>query len=83
MNINVKSPSAKGAFINNKWQPSRSGKTLPMVAPAIGQVFAAIAAGNADESTLPLRLHVTLMWKAIGAGLRPPSADACCPGLAV
>jgi aldehyde dehydrogenase (NAD+) len=55
MNINVKSPSAKGVFIDNKWQPSRSGKTLPMVAPATGQVFAAIAAGNADDIDIAVK----------------------------
>jgi aldehyde dehydrogenase (NAD+) len=49
MNINVTSPGAKGVFINNAWRPSLSGKTIPMAAPATGQVFAAIAAGSAAD----------------------------------
>lgn len=49
MNVNVKSTAAKGVFINNAWRPGQSGETIPMVAPATGQVFAAIAAGSAAD----------------------------------
>ena len=40
---------AKGCFINNRWEPSASGRSLPVVAPAEGMVFAEIAAGNASD----------------------------------
>ena len=42
-------PAAKGVFINNNWRPGASGKTIPVVAPAEGAVFAAIAAGDAAD----------------------------------
>ncbi len=41
--------SAQGVFINNKWRPGESGRTIPVLAPADGQVFAAITAGNAAD----------------------------------
>lgn len=40
---------AKGCFINNRWELSASGRSLPVVAPAEGVVFAEIAAGNASD----------------------------------
>jgi aldehyde dehydrogenase (NAD+) len=40
---------AKGVFINNRWQPSASGKTIAMLAPATGKVFAEIARGHAAD----------------------------------
>lgn len=40
---------AKGVFIDNKWRASKSGKTIDVVAPAEGSVFAQIAAGNAAD----------------------------------
>ncbi len=40
---------AKGIFINNRWQPSGSGQTIAMIAPATGRVFAAIARGTAAD----------------------------------
>lgn len=48
MNIATRS-KAKGVFINNRWQPSNSGKTIPVVAPADGAVFTEIAAGDATD----------------------------------
>ncbi len=42
----VRLPSAQGIFIDNQWRPSASGASLPMIAPAEGVAFAAIAAGN-------------------------------------
>jgi len=52
MNSPVKSQPAQGVFINNRWHPSRSGRTLAMIAPAEGEPFAAIAAGNAEDVDL-------------------------------
>ncbi len=49
MNMQVATSPAKGVFINNRWQPGASGKTIPVVAPAEGEVFASIAAGNAAD----------------------------------
>ncbi len=40
---------AKGVFIDNSWTPAASQKTLPVVAPAEGKVFAAIAAGGPED----------------------------------
>ncbi|WP_316234316.1 aldehyde dehydrogenase family protein [Bradyrhizobium sp. SZCCHNR1098] len=52
MNANVKLPAAKGVFIDNTWQPARSGRTIAMLAPATGQVIASIAAGDAADIDL-------------------------------
>src|SRR3954469_17335945 len=52
MNANVKLPAAKGVFIDNKWQPAQSGRTIAMLAPATGQVIASIAAGDAPDIDL-------------------------------
>ena len=41
--------AAKGIFINNRWAPAASGRTLPVIAPAEGVAFAAIAAGGAQD----------------------------------
>jgi len=41
--------TAKGVFVNNQWTPGASGKTIPVVAPAEGKVFTAIAAGDARD----------------------------------
>ena len=49
MNVQVSVAPAKGVFINNRWQPGASGKTIPVVAPADGKIFATIAAGNAAD----------------------------------
>lgn len=41
--------AAKGCFINNEWRPASTGRTVPVIAPAEGVVFAEIAAsGPAD-----------------------------------
>jgi len=40
---------AKGVFIDNLWRPAASGRTIPVVAPAEGRVFAQIAAGGAQD----------------------------------
>ncbi|CAL79513.1 NAD-dependent aldehyde dehydrogenase [Bradyrhizobium sp. ORS 278] len=52
MNANVKLPAAKGVFIDNKWQPAQSGRTIAMLAPATGQVIASIAAGDKADVDL-------------------------------
>jgi aldehyde dehydrogenase (NAD+) len=44
--------AAKGVFIDNAWRPARSGRTIPMIAPAEGVAFAAIAAGDAADVDL-------------------------------
>jgi aldehyde dehydrogenase (NAD+) len=49
MTIDVPTMPAKGVFINNRWQQSASGKTIDVVAPAEGRVFATIAAGDAAD----------------------------------
>ncbi len=41
--------AAKGVFVNNRWSPAASGRTLPVVAPAEGRVFASIAAGGKED----------------------------------
>ena len=40
---------AKGVFIDNRWRPSQSGRTVDVTAPADGAVFAQIAAGDARD----------------------------------
>ena len=40
---------AQGVFINNNWKPGASGRTIPVLAPADGQEFAAISAGSAAD----------------------------------
>ena len=52
MNANVKLPAAQGVFIDNKWQPAQSGRSIAMLAPATGQVIASIAAGDAPDVDL-------------------------------
>jgi aldehyde dehydrogenase (NAD+) len=49
MNVHTDIAKAKGIFIANRWRPSQSGKTIDVVAPADGKVFAKIAAGNAAD----------------------------------
>jgi aldehyde dehydrogenase (NAD+) len=49
MNVQISPPAAKGVFINNRWRPGASGKTIPVVAPAEGLAFASIAAGDATD----------------------------------
>lgn len=41
--------AAKGIFVDNRWQPCDSGKTIEVFSPADGKVFAEIAAGNAAD----------------------------------
>jgi aldehyde dehydrogenase (NAD+) len=52
MNTAVNIPPAKGVFIDNQWRPSVSGRTLPVIAPAEGIVFASIAAGDKADVDL-------------------------------
>jgi aldehyde dehydrogenase (NAD+) len=55
MNINVTLPAEKGVFIDNAWRPSQSGRTIPMLAPATGQVITSIAAGDAGDIDLAVK----------------------------
>ena len=41
--------AAKGIFVNNRWSPAASGRTLPVIAPAEGRVFTQIAAGDSQD----------------------------------
>ena len=52
MNVQLAIAPAKGIFINNRWQPGASGKTIQVVAPAEGCAFAEIAAGNSVDVNL-------------------------------
>ncbi|MDE3175670.1 MAG: aldehyde dehydrogenase family protein [Pseudomonadota bacterium] len=52
MNKPVTPAAAQGVFIDNQWRPAASGATLPMIAPAEGVAFAAIAAGGAQDVDL-------------------------------
>jgi aldehyde dehydrogenase (NAD+) len=49
MNVQVPVAPAKGVFIDNRWRPGASGRTIPVVAPADGEAFTTIAAGNAAD----------------------------------
>ena len=40
---------AKGVFVDNRWSPAASGRTIPVVAPAEGKVFTEIAAGGQED----------------------------------
>ena len=55
MSIQSLSPAAQGIFINNRWVAAASGRTLAVVAPAEGEIFAAIAAGEARDVDLAVR----------------------------
>ena len=52
MNLQLTTTPAKGVFVNNRWQPGASGKTIQVIAPAEGRVFAEIAAGNSADVDL-------------------------------
>ncbi len=41
--------AAKGIFVNNRWSPAASGRTLPVIAPAEGSTFTQIAAGDTED----------------------------------
>ncbi|MFN3823941.1 MAG: aldehyde dehydrogenase family protein [Pseudorhodobacter sp.] len=41
--------AAKGCFIDNQWQAAATGRTVPVVAPAEGVIFAEIAASGAAD----------------------------------
>ncbi|SCZ06167.1 aldehyde dehydrogenase family protein [Microvirga guangxiensis] len=47
--------AAKGAFINNEWVPVSTGRTVPVVAPAEGVVFAEIAASGPADVDLAVK----------------------------
>jgi aldehyde dehydrogenase (NAD+) len=55
MNKMIAPTQAKGIFVDNRWRPSHSGKTIPMIAPAEGVQFAAIAAGDAEDVDLAVK----------------------------
>lgn len=49
MSVEFKAAQAQGIFVNNQWRPASTGKSIPVVAPADGVVFAEIAAGGAAD----------------------------------
>jgi aldehyde dehydrogenase (NAD+) len=73
MTIPVKLPPARGVFIDNQWRPAASGRTIPMLAPATGQVIAAIAAGDAvdvDQAVAAARRALDGAWGRLNAADR-------------
>lgn len=65
---------AKGIFIDNQWQPSESGGTIDVIAPAEGRPFAQIAAGNAADADKAVkaarRAYETGAWGRLTAAER-------------
>ncbi len=51
MTVHTASPDT-GVFVNNRWSPAVSGRTIPVVAPAEGKAFAEIAAGGKEDVDL-------------------------------
>jgi aldehyde dehydrogenase (NAD+) len=49
MNVHAAPAAAKGIFIGNRWRPAQTGKTVDVVSPADGAVFAKIAAGSKPD----------------------------------
>jgi aldehyde dehydrogenase (NAD+) len=47
--MTVNAAASDGVFIDNAWRPAASGRTLDVVAPGDGKVFARIAAGSAED----------------------------------
>ncbi|MFM2423448.1 MAG: hypothetical protein RL291_1978 [Pseudomonadota bacterium] len=61
---------AKGVFIDNAWREARTGRTIPVFAPAEGKVFAEIAAGGAadiDAAVTAARRAVDGSWGKLTA----------------
>ena len=75
MNTAVAIPPAKGVFIDNRWRPAASGRTLPMVAPAEGAVFASIAAG--DKADVDLAVAAARKAFETGAWGRLNAVERC------
>jgi len=53
--LEVTVPAARGAFIDNAWRPVESGETVPVVAPADGEVFTDIAESGVAEVDAAVR----------------------------
>jgi aldehyde dehydrogenase (NAD+) len=66
--------SARGVFIDNRWRPSASGRTVDVYAPAEGIAFAQIAAGNAADIDAAIaaarKAHETGAWGRFSAAER-------------
>jgi aldehyde dehydrogenase (NAD+) len=61
---------ARGVFIDNAYHPSASGRTIDVVAPADGTVFAAIAAGDktdVDRAVAAARAALAGDWGRLSA----------------
>ena len=62
--------AAKGVFIDNRWRPAHSGRTLPVIAPAEGTPFTEIAAGEApdvDRAVEAARVALEGAWGRMSA----------------
>ncbi len=66
--------SARGVFIDNRWRPSASGRTVDVYAPAEGIAYAQIAAGNAADIDAAVaaarKAHETGAWGRLSAAER-------------
>lgn len=65
--------AAKGIFIDNEWRPGSSGQTVAIHAPAEGEPFAEIAAGNdrdVDEAVAAARRAFDGAWGRLTAAER-------------
>lgn len=69
----VNAAASDGVFIDNEWRPGASGRTLDVVAPGDGRVFARIAAGTAqdvDAAVAAARRALEGPWGALSAADR-------------
>ncbi|WCR09518.1 aldehyde dehydrogenase family protein [Paracoccus stylophorae] len=65
--------ASDGVFIDNTWQPARSGATLEVIAPATGKVITRIADGDAadiDAAVAAARRALQGAWGALSAAER-------------
>ena len=67
---------AKGVFVNNRWSPAASARTLPVTAPAEGAVFTAIAAGGAEDVDRAVKAGRATRSRCEAAEREPSSAIA-------
>jgi aldehyde dehydrogenase (NAD+) len=82
MNQAVTIPAAKGVFIDNAWRPAASGRSIPVIAPAEGAVFASIAAGDKEDIDLAVaaarrstRSSAGVCWASSGVLSRTTSTN--------
>jgi aldehyde dehydrogenase (NAD+) len=64
---------AKGIFVDNRWRPSHSGRSIEVHDPATGKVFAEIAAGDATDveaAVMAARRAFEGVWSRLAAAER-------------